>query len=197
MAQVKRQGRRAARAAIGIALALLALAPAAQGQTGPEDVVPQARVVLQSDLDLPGNDLSMIRQLGQDACVAACLATDACRALTWNARARACFLKTGAGAGAPYVGAHSGIVADTAPEVIALAAARLAASGWVRDSDRRELAEQARRLSVNWPGDGSDAAGLRQHAQDATTPEDRVHWLGALAALTDAAPDWAALAVAL
>lgn len=197
MAQVKRQGRRTARAVFGIALALLALAPAAQAQTRPEDVVPQARVVLQSDLDLPGNDLSMIRQVGQDACVQACLATEGCRALTWNARARACFLKSDAGTGAPYVGAQSGIVAETSAEVIARAGARLASAGWIGESDRRDLAEQARRISLNWPGDGSDADGLRQNAQAADAPEDNVHWLGALAALTDTATDWAALAVAL
>lgn len=203
MAQVKRQRLRAARAGLNIAapgllaLGLLALAPAAGAQTRPEDVVPPARVVLQTDMDLPGNDLSMIRQVGQDACVQACLATEGCRALTWNARARACFLKSDAGTGAPYVGAQSGIVAETSAEVIARAGARLASAGWIGESDRRDLAEQARRISLNWPGDGSDADGLRQNAQAADAPEDNVHWLGALAALTDTATDWAALAVAL
>ncbi|SEI02996.1 alpha-2-macroglobulin family protein [Paracoccus alkenifer] len=198
MAQVTRQGWRGARAAFGMAaLGLLALAAPLGAQTLPADVVPPARVVLQTDTDLPGNDLSMIRQVGQDACVQACLATQGCQALTWNGRARACFLKTAAGEAAPYVGAQSGIVASTPPEMIARAETRLAAAGWISDSDRRQLAEQARRLSANWPGDGSDAGGLLQHALAAGSAEDKVHWLGALTALTDAAPDWAALSVAL
>ena len=193
MARVKDRGWLRTAAALGLAM----LAWPAGAQVPPQDVVPPARVVLRSDTDLPGNDLSMIRQIGQDACVQACLANDSCAALTWNARSRACFLKSQPGEAQPFAGAQSGVVVPGDPAVLDRAADRLAQADWIGPEDRRQLADQAARLSALYPGDGSDAAGLRAQAASAPDPETRIRWLGAAAALTDAAGDWAALAAAM
>ena len=44
-------------------------------------------------MDLPGADLRRLRKVSFDACRAACSSSEACHALTYNKRFRACFLK--------------------------------------------------------------------------------------------------------
>lgn len=82
-----------------VAAASVMLGWAAAAQVPMSDVVPPARIVVQADTDLPGNDLSMIRQIGQKACVQACLANEGCEELTCNACAR--LLSQGAAGRAP------------------------------------------------------------------------------------------------
>ncbi|PZP18144.1 MAG: hypothetical protein DI613_23175, partial [Kocuria rhizophila] len=85
------------RRGLGALLALtlgLGIAPTAWA----ESPLPERRVVLQADMDLPGGDLAPIFQTTADACVQLCLANPDCQALTYNARSRACFPKAAAGA---------------------------------------------------------------------------------------------------
>ncbi|WP_374300499.1 alpha-2-macroglobulin family protein [Paracoccus sp. (in: a-proteobacteria)] len=193
MARGGKQGR-----CLPLAAALVMLGWAAGAQGPASDVVPEARIVLQADADLPGNDLAMIRQIGQEACVQACLANDGCEALTWNARARACFLKAQPAEPIAFGGAQSGIRVATDDAVLARASEKLANAPWITAEDRRQMSEQAGRLGTLYPGDiGSGAADLRALAALAADGEARIRWLGATVAASDLARDWAALAVAM
>ena len=88
-------------AVTAIGLAVPAPASAQEAAPGrPGGVIPERRVVLDQDVDLPGGDLQQLFNTTAEACVAVCLATPDCQALTYNTRARSCFPK-GAGAGLP------------------------------------------------------------------------------------------------
>ncbi|MCZ0963522.1 penicillin-binding transpeptidase domain-containing protein [Paracoccus benzoatiresistens] len=155
---------------------------AAGAQVPASDVVPDARIVLQAGTDLPGNDLSMIRQIGQEACVH---------------RSRACFLKAQPGEPVSFVSAQSGIRVGTDGAVLARAGEKLSDAPWISAEDRRQMAEQAGRLATLYPGEsGSDAAALRALAAAATDAETRIRWLGATVAASDTPEDWVALATA-
>ncbi len=192
MARGKRQGWRLP------AVAIVMLAWQAAAQVPEPGVVPAARIVLQADTDLPGNDLSMIRQTGQEACVQACLATDGCEALTWNARSRACFLKSQPGDPVPFAGAQSGIRVATNEAVLARAGEKLSDAPWISAEDRRQMAEQAGRMATLYPGEnGSGLDDLRALAATAADADTRIRWLGASVAASDATEYWAAFATAM
>ena len=142
-----------------LALALgLGLAPTAWA----ESPLPERRVVLQADMDLPGGDLAPIFQTTADACVQLCLANPDCQALTYNARSRACFPKAAAGAPAPFVGAQSGQVLATDPAALAAVAARTeGTAGWLRPDDLTAARRQAEGLGTLYPGSGEPLDVLR------------------------------------
>ncbi|WP_134725919.1 alpha-2-macroglobulin family protein [Paracoccus luteus] len=186
------------------ALSLLAsITPAAaQDQGGlAAGALPDRRVVLDEGIDLPGNDLASIFDTTQAACVQACVANAGCAAVTYNARSRACFLKSAVSAPVPFVGALSGPAVAVDPAAQARATERLDRAGpWLNDDDRRAARAQAADLGQLYPGDGTGADAMRGTAAQAGATGDTtatLRWLGAVAALTDAAPDWAALAQAV
>ncbi|AUM74148.1 alpha-2-macroglobulin family protein [Paracoccus jeotgali] len=175
-------------------LATLSLLSAAPAQS--QQAVPQARVPLQQDFDRPGGDLGPIFNIGQAACVQACLANDACTTLTYNATSRACFPKAGAGPAMPFAGALSGDVIPTSPAVLSRAEARVQSSRpWLTERDRQFAYEQAAELGQTYPGPGLDAQGLRASAQARAgdDPQGALQLQGAATALTDSPRDWAAL----
>ena len=180
------------------AAAALALLP---GLGLAQTALPERRVVMQADTDLPGGDLQPVFETSQEACVQLCLADAACAALTYNARARACFPKSSAGSPAPFAGALSGVVSAVDAAAEGRAAARLADVGrWLSDDDRRAARDQAQALGTLYPGTGEAVDLLRQSAADASLAGDqtgRVRWLGTATAATDGADDWLALAAAM
>lgn len=188
------------RRGLGALLALtlgLGLAPTAWA----ESPLPERRVVLQADMDLPGGDLAPIFQTTADACVQLCLANPDCQALTYNARSRACFPKAAAGAPVPFVGAQSGQVLATDPAALAAVAARTeGTAGWLRPDDLTAARRQAEGLGTLYPGSGEPLDVLRGYADaaaQANDPTGAVRWLGAVTAATDAPDDWLALSAAL
>ena len=64
-----------------------------------------------TDIDLPGFDYAVEKGVSLDQCEAACVDDRICRAFTYNAKAKWCFLKGGAGEQAAFKGATSGIIA--------------------------------------------------------------------------------------
>lgn len=181
------------------ALAALALALTPAAPALAEDVLPDRRIVMQEGIDLPGADLSQLFNTTLQACAATCLADDACEALTYNHRSRACFPKTAGGTPTPFPGASSGIVLATSPELLAGAEAKVAAADrWLTSEDRAAARRQAVALGVLYPGNaGDDVAALRDLARDAAERNDAptaVRWIGATAATSDAPADWLSLA---
>ncbi|MBJ3777173.1 alpha-2-macroglobulin family protein [Acuticoccus mangrovi] len=96
---------RIARLAIGATLLALAAAPA------------QAERTLErfAGQDLPGGDYRTLRRVPLGECESACLGDTACKAFTYNERARWCFLKNTQPTPSPYAGATSAIVRDSVP----------------------------------------------------------------------------------
>ena len=87
------------------ALAALGLGLPGAAQQAPGDA--GRRLIVERGVDFPGGDLRAIYSTSLPICVDACLAEPACRALTFNAAASACFLKGAAGSRAPYPAALS------------------------------------------------------------------------------------------
>ncbi|HRO16388.1 MAG TPA: MG2 domain-containing protein, partial [Paracoccus sp. (in: a-proteobacteria)] len=65
------------------------------------------------------------------------------------------------------------------------------------DRDRSAARAQAAQLGSLYPGNGEGLDSLHLQAGQAGDPTARLRWLGAIAAQTDAGPDWAALAAAM
>ncbi|AKR54590.1 PAN domain protein [Devosia sp. H5989] len=75
--------------------------------------------------DLPGFDYSVIKDTSEKACQQACVDDRACRAYTFNTKAKWCFLKSGMDQEQVFAGANSGRI-DLAPRADVTAAARIA-----------------------------------------------------------------------
>ena len=58
----------------------------------------ERRVIVTPDADYPGFDYKTVKDVDLDACQAACLADNTCRAFTFNTKAGWCFLKSDFGA---------------------------------------------------------------------------------------------------
>jgi uncharacterized protein YfaS (alpha-2-macroglobulin family) len=83
------------------------------------------KVTLLQDTDLPGYDYAITRNTDLDACQAACVDDDICRAFTFNAQSNWCFLKGEAGEQTEFAGAVSGRV-SRAPSPAVIEAVRQA-----------------------------------------------------------------------
>ncbi len=87
------------------ALSGLLIAGTAIADDGP---LPERRLSLMANTDMPGGDLAQIFDTTLQACIQACTGNAECRTLTYNQRSRACFPKGEAGAPTPFEGAVSG-----------------------------------------------------------------------------------------
>jgi uncharacterized protein YfaS (alpha-2-macroglobulin family) len=67
-----------------------------------------SKVTLLQDVDLPGYDYSVVKNVDLDACQAACTDDRLCRAFTFNEKARWCFLKGNSAQETAFKGATSG-----------------------------------------------------------------------------------------
>lgn len=179
-----------AAATLGLAL----LGAPAMAQDAP---IPERRVELQADTDLPGGDLGKIFDTTLQACIQACLADGDCRALTYNQHARACFPKgDGAGAAQPFAGALSGHVAAATPEERLRAKARAAAAPFLSAETLAAAAQQARLFAAMNPpqGAGDDLAAEAATAEAAGDLAGAARLMAQRVAQGDRAPDWTNLA---
>src|SRR4051812_34052924 len=69
-----------------------------------------ARIIVTPEADYPNFDYSTLKNVTLDACKAACLADQKCRAFTFNQKAGWCFLKTDFGVLASTPGSTAGRV---------------------------------------------------------------------------------------
>lgn len=178
-------------------LAGLVAAGAIPAQTRAQDApLPERRLSLQADTDLPGGDLGPVFDTTLQACVQTCLGDAACTALTYNERARACFPKgEGAGAPAAFAGAVSGHVLAAPPETRLRAQSRAAAAAFVPADMLAAAARQAQLFPALHPalaeGDAHAAAAQAEGAGDLA---GAARIMAALAARDDRAEDWTNLA---
>ena len=116
---------------LSLAIALFSFATAAFA----DSPVPEKRLSLVRDVDLPGGDIQSIFDTTLRACETACLSLDNCVAFTFNTRSNSCFPKASVGEEATYEGAFSGYVLRTDSGVLANAEAR--------EADLREFLREA------------------------------------------------------
>ena len=97
--------------------------------------LPEKRLTVIRNTDFPGGDIQSIFDTNYRACADACLAATECRALTFNERSNACFLKSGSGAETAFNGATSARVLDTDARLLAGADSRLDDLGFLGTGD--------------------------------------------------------------
>ncbi|MCB1498453.1 MAG: alpha-2-macroglobulin family protein [Bauldia sp.] len=117
----------------------------------------ETRVIVTPDADYPGFDYQTVKNVDLDACKAACVSGDQCRAFTYNTKARWCFLKTDFGTLTAAVGATAGRLVQTAELTPSLEATRLAQLDFVPGryvDEARELAGTIKRRFPP-PADGA------------------------------------------
>jgi len=122
----------------------------------------ETRVILTPDADYPGFDYDTVKNVTLEACQAACVDGDQCRAFTYNTKARWCFLKTDFGTLAATPGATAGRLVSTVALTPSLEATRLAELGFVPGryvDEARELVTTIKRRFP--PPEGSAYQALR------------------------------------
>ncbi|KRW95791.1 alpha-2-macroglobulin family protein [Paracoccus sp. MKU1] len=178
---------------IAAALSGLLVTGAALAQDAP---LPERRLSLQADTDLPGGDLGPIFDTTLRACVQACLGNADCRALTYNQRSRACFPKgEGTGAATAFAGALSGhVVAATAEERLR-AEARAAAAPFIGTQDLAAAQSLVRSFPALHPPLGTDyPQGSAQEAEASGELALAARITAAEVARYDRPADWTNLA---
>lgn len=164
---------------------------AQQSGQGP---IPERRLALIEDVDLPGGDISSQFDTTFDACQRACLANSACQAMTYNTKNGSCFIKAETGASQPFAGAWSARVYSADPAVLAAAPTRKAELSflypWDFDSARAQAAGLANEhVSGEWSAEDHRASAVDAEAAGDYAGAARL--IGAALNLTDAAGDWA------
>ena len=171
------------------ALSGLLIAGTAIADDGP---LPERRLSLMANTDMPGGDLAQIFDTTLQACIQACTGNAECRTLTYNQRSRACFPKGEAGAPTPFEGAVSGYVVSPSAEEIARANRRASAAPFLTLDDLSAALTQARTfaaMQMALPASGADRAEIGA-AESRGDGKGAAQLLAAYVARDDLAKDW-------
>ena len=158
--------------------------------------LPERRLSLMANTDMPGGDLAQLFDTTLQACIQACAGNAECRSLTYNERARACFPKAEAGAPTPFDGAISGYAVSPSPEAVARAIGRAGAAPFLTADDLSSALTQARTFAAMQrplPASGSDRAEIRSLEYGGNLSA-ATQLLAAYVARDDLAQDWVDLA---
>lgn len=109
-----------------IACLLIVTTPVSAAET-----YPKSTFSYELNMDYAGGDLRAIFETTQNYCETACFAEQNCRAITYNTRSNACFLKDDSYQSAPFAGAISAKLVDTDPAKRAIANIRLKRLGYL------------------------------------------------------------------
>lgn len=178
--------------ACALVCALAAALPAAA-----QAPLPERRVVAVPDTDLYGGDLRSIFDTSLDACLDACLGDSACKAVTYNTKASACFLKSGAYEIRAYPGATSARLVDTAPASLSLAEERAAEIDFLPGPYLADARIMAQNIGRWYPPAGRAAAELIAGSERAAGRKDwreAARLRGAVLSIADSSGNWAELA---
>ncbi len=100
-----------------------------------QSLVPERRLALIRDMDIPGGDIQTILDSTLRACQAACLSNPRCVAFTYNTKSKACFPKEALGEMTPYEGAFSGRVLNARLGAVALSEQRVRDLSFLTETD--------------------------------------------------------------
>ncbi len=176
-----------------LAFLALALTQPAIAQQG----LPEKRPVYQSDTDFYGGDLRSIFDTTLEICERSCLAEAECKALTYNTRSSACFLKTDVETTTPYEGAFSARMVEADREALKTARARLADLDFLSDYMLEQAHRQALMLARRYPRDDWTVEAMNKRLADMENLGSRGGIIGArerLATSLDTADAWVRLA---
>lgn len=179
-----------------IILMATALAMPANAQQQPP-ILPEKRIQMIADTDLPGGDLGPIFDSTLQACLNACLGTESCTAVTYNADARGCFPKDQTAKPAvPFTNALSGHVIVTTSEQMARATSRQqAAAPFLTPEDLQAARDLAQSAAATFPPTSEPepaAASARAESRGDLTTASRM--AGVMVAQRDLSQDWFNLA---
>ncbi len=176
------------------ALIVLSLATAAHAQVEvPDDPLPERRLIVSRDTDFPGGDFQSLFDISYDSCRAACLAEPQCRALTFNHRANACFLKSDVATPEPFAGATSASVFAAAPGMTGIAAERARELGFLGGNTLSTARSFARDIGEDFSAAGWTLPQLASAAAEARARNDHpgaVLYTGAALTISDASDLW-------
>ncbi|MCU0828088.1 MAG: alpha-2-macroglobulin family protein [Tabrizicola sp.] len=163
--------------------ALVAVFLGIASQALAQDLVPERRVVVTQDQDLPGGDIASIFDTTIEACERAALTNPRSTAYVYNTRNGSCFVKASPGEGVFFAGAFAAQVIEGDPGVRAAAETRRAELGFLMDWDITPAYDQAVALGRQHTTGPWTA---EEHMAEAAAAEGRGDWAGA-AAFTGAA----------
>lgn len=158
------------------------------------------KITILDNVDLPGADYSILKDTDLEACTAACVDDNICRAFTFNPQANWCFLKGAAGEEAQFDGATSGRV-SRAPSPAVIDATRQAELPF----PAQDIIDTAKRFASDLPLTDAPPpkvtyAGLVESADEAMAEDNvvsaMVAWRQALAINPNDRAVWQALAQA-
>lgn len=165
------------------AAAFLGAVLAGSGHALAQDLIPERRVVVTQDQDLPGGDVASVFDTTIEACERACLTNARCTAYVYNTRNGSCFVKNNPGQGEFFQGAMSASVIEGDAAIRAAAKDRRKELGFIPDWDIQAARDQAAGLGrQHWTGPWT----AEEHLAEAAAAEGRGDWAGA-AAFTGAA----------
>ncbi|WP_103258599.1 alpha-2-macroglobulin family protein [Tabrizicola aquatica] len=163
------------------------------GWVSAQELIPERRVVVTQDQDLPGGDIGSVFDTTIEACERACLTNARCTAYVFNTRNGSCFVKNSPGEGTFFAGAFSAYVIEADAGIRAAAAERRKELAFLPDWDITPAFDQAQGLGRQ------HATGpwtAEEHLAAAAEAEGRGDWAGAAAFtgaalnLTDDAATW-------
>lgn len=180
-----------------LAAAFAGLFCSISGLAAAQDLIPERRIVVTQDQDLPGGDIASVFDTTIEACERACLTNARCTALVYNTRNGSCFVKNSPGAGEFFQGAYSAFVIEGNAALRATAKQRRAELGFLPDWQVAAAYDQATALGRQYTTGPWTA---EEHLQAAAEAEARGDWAGAVGFtgaalnLTDDAATWAEFA---
>jgi uncharacterized protein YfaS (alpha-2-macroglobulin family) len=160
-------------------------------------LIPERRLVLSRNVDLPGGDLATFLDTTLDACERACLANDACTAFTFNVSASACFIKANPGPAASFSPAWSGLILESGRKAEARAQERLSEITFLQPWDIEAAKQQAGQMADAYVSNDWTA---KEHMASALSAENNGNYdaafrfAGAGVNVSDSANHWAEFA---
>ena len=169
------------------------LALAAVNPVLAQSLVPEKRLVLGENVDMPGGDIGSYFDTTLEACERACLTDKACTAFTFNTKNGSCFAKSEVGELVFFQGAYSGHVVDAAKGAEARAQVRKAELSFFAEWDFAAATTLAENMANEHITNGWSAEEHLASAAEAETAgnfDSAYRFVGAALNLSDAADSW-------
>ena len=177
--------------------ALFLLVGATLPANADESPLPERRLQTAVGQDFYGGDIGSILETTFKNCRQVCMNNPACKALTFNTRAGACFLKSEVERVEAFEGAISARIIDLTQDQRTRAKARRAELGFITDAQIRNARSLAAVLGGRVAAVSSDPDQIRQNAINAQQDGNKdlaAQNFASVVTVTDAPDDWRDLA---